>query len=82
MQRLPAGLLRLLGMGWYVATCIVLGLVGGIWLDQQTNTLPLFTLLGLFLGLISAFVGIYRMVQETVEDEDKQDKSGPKPPSE
>lgn len=78
MQRLPAGL-RLVGMGWYVATCIVVGIVGGIWLDNQTNTLPLFTLLGLFLGLAAAFIGIYRMVQETVEDEDREEQ---KPTSE
>lgn len=73
MQRLPAGI-RLVGMGWYVAVCIILGLVGGIWLDNQTTTLPLFTLLGLFLGLIAAFVGIYRMVQETVADENRQER--------
>lgn len=78
MQRLPAGL-RLVGMGWYVATCIVLGIVGGIWLDTQTHTTPLFLLLGLFLGLASAFIGIYRMVQETVEDEDNAEQ---RPPSE
>jgi F0F1-type ATP synthase assembly protein I len=77
MQRLPAGV-RLIGMGWYVAVCIVLGLGGGIWLDNQTRTLPLFTLLGLFLGLAAAFVGIYRMVQETVEDENRQERDGPR----
>ena len=73
MQRLPAGL-RLLGLGWYVAICIVLGILGGLWLDDKTGKIPLFTLLGLFLGLISAFTGLYRIVNETVEDQDRQER--------
>ena len=52
--------LRLVGMGWYVAACIVLGLVGGIWLDSIVHTRPVFMLIGLFLGLGLAFFGVYR----------------------
>ncbi|MCX6023229.1 MAG: AtpZ/AtpI family protein [Chloroflexi bacterium] len=73
MRRLPVGL-RLLGLGWYVAICIVLGILGGLWLDGKTGKIPLFTLLGLFLGLIAAFTGLYRMVNETVEEEDRQER--------
>lgn len=58
---------RLIGLGWYVALCLVVGIVGGIWLDQQLRLSPLFLLLGLALGLGSAFYGVYRMVQESVE---------------
>ena len=54
--------LRLTGLGWYIALCIVGGLVGGYWLDGVTGTVPLFTLLGVVLGSAVAFYGVYRMV--------------------
>lgn len=60
---------RLLGLGWYVALCLVVGILGGLWLDRQSGLSPLFLLLGLTLGLVVAFVGIFRMVQESVEEE-------------
>jgi F0F1-type ATP synthase assembly protein I len=65
MQELPPAV-RLVGLGWYVATCIVLGTLGGVWLDRKLELAPLFTLLGIFLGLAAAFVGLYRMVTEAV----------------
>ena len=55
--------LRLMGLGWYVAGCIVLGVVGGLGLDKLVGTTPLFTLLGTVLGTIVAFWGLYKMVQ-------------------
>ncbi len=54
--------LRLLGVGWYVAAAIGGGVVAGLLLDNWTDTSPLFTLLGLALGLVVAFWGVYRMV--------------------
>ena len=55
--------LRLTGLGWYVAICIVVGVVGGLGLDKLAGTLPLFTLLGTGLGSIVAFWGRYKMIQ-------------------
>ena len=55
--------MRLLGLGWYVALCIVLGVAGGLWLDEKLNARPLFTFLGLALGLAVAFYGAYKLVQ-------------------
>ena len=55
--------LRLTGLGWYVAICIVLGIVGGLKLDDIAGTIPLFTLLGTLLGSVVAFWGLYKMVQ-------------------
>ena len=63
---------RLLGLGWYVALCLVVGILGGLWLDRQLRLSPLFLLLGLALGLIVAFVGIFRMVQESIEEGNDQ----------
>ena len=47
--------LRLTGLGWYIAICIVIGVVGGLGLDKLTGTVPLFTLLGTVLGSMSRF---------------------------
>ena len=55
--------LRLTGVGWYVAACIIVGLGGGILLDRWLQTQVLFTLLGVVLGSATAFYGVYRMVR-------------------
>jgi hypothetical protein len=54
--------LRLLGIGWYVALCIGGGGVGGFWLDSRLDVSPVFTLLGLGLGIALAVIGMYRML--------------------
>ena len=54
--------LRLLGIGWYVAICIGGGAFGGLWLDRQLDRSPLLTLLGLGLGIGLAIIGMYRML--------------------
>ena len=68
--------LRLLGIGWYFALSITLGVGGGVWLDRQLGITPLFTLLGLFLGMAAAFYGGYRMIVEYVLDGGRR-KGGP-----
>ena len=55
--------LRLTGLGWYVALCIVFGVVGGLKLDKLLESAPLFMLLGTVLGSVVAFWGLYKMVQ-------------------
>lgn len=59
-RRLAA--LRLLGLGWYVAICVVVGVVAGVFLDGYFGTKPIFTLLGVLLGTVAAFYGLYKMV--------------------
>ncbi len=54
--------LRLIGMGWYVGFCIVLGVLGGVWLDRKLHTSPLLFMVGLLLGLIVAVYGVYKMI--------------------
>ncbi len=49
-------------MGWYVGGCIVLGVVGGLWLDNKFNTRPILVIVGLILGVIIAFYGVYQMI--------------------
>jgi F0F1-type ATP synthase assembly protein I len=54
----------LLGIGWYFATCVVLGALAGRWLDGRFDTAPLFTLIGLLFGLVAALYGGYRTLTE------------------
>ncbi len=54
----------LLGIGWYFATCVILGVLGGRWLDGRFGTSPLFALIGTLLGLAAALYGGYRMLTE------------------
>ena len=54
--------LRLSGLGFYIAACIVGGIALGIWLDRTFDTIVIFFLVGLIVGCTSAFYGTYRMV--------------------
>jgi len=54
--------LRMTGLGWYVAACVVLGILGGFGLDKLVGTLPVFTLVGTVLGSVAAFWGVYKMI--------------------
>lgn len=63
-----ATVLQLVGVGWYVALCIVGGTLGGLWLDRTLETLPVFTLIGVTLGAIVAMYGTYKMVIPLVKN--------------
>ena len=54
--------LRLIGVGFYIGGSIVLGVVVGLWLDRELNTAPILVIVGLILGIIVAFYGVYRML--------------------
>jgi ATP synthase protein I len=54
--------MRLVGVGFFIGGAIVLGVLGGLWLDSKFNTQPVFVILGLFLGLAVAFYGVYQML--------------------
>jgi len=57
---------RLLSIGWYFAFCIVGGTVGGLFLDNLLDTKPILTLAGLFLGLLLAFWGGYKLLMQVI----------------
>lgn len=69
-KRLAA--LGLLGVGFFVAISIILGVVGGRWLDDKLNSEPVFLIVGLLLGIVVAFYGVYIMLRPLMKD--KQDK--------
>ena len=70
--------LRFVGLGWYIAACIVVGVLGGLGLDHLAGTRPLFTLLGVLLGTAAAFYGVYKLVQPMLEENDtkREDDGG------
>ena len=53
--------LRLTGVGFFIGGSIVLGVFAGHWVDNRLNT-SLFWIIGLILGIIVAFYGVYRML--------------------
>lgn len=54
--------LRLTGLGWYIAFCVVAGIALGIGMDRLTGLSPLFAIVGVILGSVVAFWGVYRMI--------------------
>ncbi len=60
--------LRLVGVGFFIGGSIVLGVVAGLWLDDRLNTSPALGIVGLFLGIIVAFYGVYRMLIPLIRD--------------
>lgn len=61
-----AAVFRLTGVGFYIGVCIAGGVALGVWLDGKYDISPLFTLLGLGMGLFLAFYGTYRMLITTL----------------
>ena len=68
---------RFIGIGWYIGISIVGGILGGLWLDRKFGYSIIFTLVGLFLGLVVAAFGTYRMIVPLIkeqEDKSREDK--------
>ena len=60
--------LRFIGVGWFIAISILLGVWGGLWLDEKLGTSPIMVIVGLILGLVVAFYGVYRMLLPLMRD--------------
>jgi F0F1-type ATP synthase assembly protein I len=54
--------LRLTGVGFFIGGSITLGVFAGLWLDDKFNTEPILVIVGLILGIIVAFYGVYQML--------------------
>ena len=64
--------LRLTGVGFFIGGSILLGVVAGLWLDSKLNTEPILMIVGLILGIVVAFYGVYQMLLPLIGK--KQDK--------
>jgi len=53
--------LRFTGVGFFIGISITLGIFAGLWIDEKLGT-RLFWVVGLILGLVVAFYGVYRML--------------------
>ena len=67
---------RLVGIGFYIGTCIVVGTLGGAQVDKLLDTGKLFTVVGLLLGLALALYGAYLQLMEVLDAIDKRRKAG------
>ena len=68
--------LRFVGIGWYIALCIGGGIAGGPWLDSHFGTSIIFTLAGVFLGLVVAALGMYRMIEPLIKEQNDKTPGG------
>ncbi len=62
----------LLTVGWYVALSLIIPVAIGYWLDspKMFDKRPLFTFIGLGIGTVIAFFGLFRMlIRYQVEQE-------------
>lgn len=60
--------LQLMGIGWYIGISIIGGLFSGLWIDKMISSLPVFTILGVILGTVLAFYGVYKMLLPLLMD--------------
>ena len=63
--------LSLLGIGFYIAGAILLGVLGGKWLDGKFGTDIGWTIAGLILGIIVAVYGTYNMLRPFIKNVNK-----------
>ena len=68
--------LQLVGVGWYVAVCIIGGLGVGLWLDRKLDMVPVFTLAGILLGTVVAFYGVYKLVLPLMTNSSDETEKG------
>jgi F0F1-type ATP synthase assembly protein I len=52
----------------------VAGVLGGLWLDNRFGTRPILTLVGLFVGLAVAAVGVYQMLLPLLDSSNNSNK--------
>lgn len=62
--------LRLMGVGWFVAASVVIGIVSGYFMDRWLGTTIVFTIVGVVLGTTVAFYGLYQMVKPLLGGQD------------
>lgn len=67
--------LRLVGVGFFIGGSIVLGVFAGLWLDSKLNTSPILVIVGLALGIVIAFYGVYQMILPLIGNKQGKENS-------
>jgi len=63
-------------VGWYIALSLVVPAGIGYWLDRGVfESAPLFTLIGLGLGTLVAFTGLYRMLKRFQTEQSSRNRN-------
>lgn len=57
-------------LGWVVALSLLIPLLVGLWLDRRMGTMPLFLIIGMLVGTLSATVGTVRMAMRMMHEVD------------
>ena len=60
---------QIANIGFFFAASILVGLYGGIYLDNYLATNPLFTISGIFLGVGAGFFEFYKIIVKLDEGE-------------
>ena len=68
--------MQMVGLGWYVAVCIVIGVLAGLWIDSKFETSPIFLLVGTLLGVVTAFFGMYKLMAPFLQDSSQNRPDG------
>ena len=68
---------RVSAVGAELAIATLLGLFGGSWIDGRFDTRPIFTFLGLALGMAAGMKGLYRLVRAERQKNTKSSKANP-----
>jgi ATP synthase protein I len=55
-------------IGIILLVTVLVGVLGGYWLDQQLRTLPLFVLAGLFVGLAAGAKVVHQLISRFLSD--------------
>lgn len=55
-------------LGWVVALSLLIPLGIGLWLDRRMGTTPLFIIVGMLVGVLSATVGTARIALRMMRD--------------
>ena len=66
---------NLMGLGWQIASTLIVFTFGGYWLDRWLGTKPWLLLAGATVGMISIFVQIYRISVDLNQADKKRSRN-------
>jgi F0F1-type ATP synthase assembly protein I len=61
-------------VGWMFGVCIVIGALGGAWVDQRFHVAPNGSLAGLLMGIGAGFVNLFKVVLRIKRADEEEDR--------